>query len=1013
MKLRIFQQANPDAHRRLPLTNAVTLAKAAIAGLMCAEAWYFSLAFRPLIIDSIVSKHAETLGLITALSLAFILIVFAIVRGGTVSIGRLIRSHRIDVFLAFCAGTALCIIHGGIGVKWYARLASHTSSSELYSALFTPFIFALILCVRALQLRWDRKSKSNDPFFLSDREIEGKSGDLLGLAARAERFAQLVVNQEATESIVFGIDAPWGIGKSSFVNFCREYWRNTYSDRLIIYNFDPLRYEDRSNLLEFFVDGLVRLIRKHYYIPELQPLVSRYSRFIKTAKASLFKLDLEVSNLTYTIDDAFGDLETILSTLDRKIIIVIDDLDRLSLSAVKDVLFAIKKSFMLPEISYVLCYDSENIDGLEKVKPDADKVIEFLEKFVNVKVGLYLDSASLADYVSRNLARALDGNGQADPEIIATAISGLKDIFESPDYHEYLPFIGDVRKLKRLINTLLMLEIDRADFDNSDFNKADLIHLLLIYINYPKLFRKIYNAETGGKNGFFSAIGPYDPNYPEYPVKKSGDDKEFKNSEQFVRYVWSLRSPQRFIVNRLFKLSVRLESTAISNVPTEVQRSYACFNGGHGLGRNLEAYLQLIVNLSKPLAKTQHQFYLNRRDDIARGTMIEEILSRDQFSPSQGEQTREYFWRVLVNSSTLFTTQPDVLKNAIGYLLHHIPDHSLLEYKDLLLGFRAKLAFFLIKLLDSIAVNDRVDPDGESTAPRPNEIGEWIFGESRHTGDGIIETLLKPDRGVLGFHDLLIFRLSCSADRGGSAFNLQRALSRRAGPQAPVSGLTTEIAKEGMREISQCTFKAFHDRYIQPQISIFDAVDTLTLRDLTGSYFSALRAIEPNDSEDIEKAVLAIKSQVLVFGIYQLGSSVVQTGVPCGYYDSTGNADKHGIRELINSYLFDFCFDGSIIPRRYEHFLEYLLMSFGSNLDSGSGFGYAPSITEFTKVALAERLIQYWITHQAAIKALNLDRRGKIVNTGNYSVSYAHAPSVYGVLDKLAAKPLTENLPGS
>ena len=40
---------------------------------------------------------------------------------------------------------------------------------------------------------------------------------------------------------------------------------------------------------------------------------------------------------------------------------------------------------MLPNVSYVLCYDTENIALTDKKNEDGKKVREFLEKFVKCK----------------------------------------------------------------------------------------------------------------------------------------------------------------------------------------------------------------------------------------------------------------------------------------------------------------------------------------------------------------------------------------------------------------------------------------------------------------------------------------------------------------------------------------------------------------------------------------------------------------------------------------------------
>ena len=86
---------------------------------------------------------------------------------------------------------------------------------------------------------------------------------------------------------------------------------------------------------------------------------------------------------------------------------------------------------------------------------------------------------------------------------IEEASEELENIFRSHDFFHYQDFLGDIRKLKRLINTMLLFEIGKTDFKHSDFNKEDLIHLLLLYVNYPNIFRKIYNTEEGEKTGSF------------------------------------------------------------------------------------------------------------------------------------------------------------------------------------------------------------------------------------------------------------------------------------------------------------------------------------------------------------------------------------------------------------------------------------------------------------------------------------------------------------------------------
>ncbi|MDP2967269.1 MAG: P-loop NTPase fold protein [bacterium] len=991
---------------KINIANLTTLIKAGLFGILSAEAWYFSQAIAANLNYSIKVSGSEDIALIIAVVSFLIVGFYLFVRSFYLDFIKIFRSGRWDILIAVVFGVIIDILFGGFGVKLYSSAISILTFKQLLLLVSLPIIFGTVLILRAIQIKFTKVKNKELSFFINDAEKKSTDDDLLGFTEEAKRFSERVFNRGSPDSMVFGIDAPWGIGKSTFVNFCKEYWEKDYNKQAIIYSFNPLRYEGRTDLLEKFVDGLIRTIQKHSFVPEIRPLISKYAHFIKGTKAtfSFFGLDLEIFSGNYTVDDAFEDLETTLAGFEQKIIVVVDDLDRLNFSSIKDVLFVIKKSFTLPNISYVLCYDTENISALEKDRPDTEKISEFLEKFVNIKVSLYLENQTLINYVSDNLKKALVGNSQADPILVSKAIGGLIDIYKSSDYHRYLPFIGDVRKLKRLINTALLFEIEKTDFDNSDFDKHDLIHLLLIYINYPNIFRKIYNTETRGKRGFFSVVMPYDDGYPkdaQNQAYSSARESTYKNSVEYTKYIDSLLENQKFLLNKVFDASQRLEKAVIDSVPQEVKHSYACFNGGWTDGKNLEEYLNLIVKLSKPQIHSQYHFYLNCKNEIADGKTIEEVLSKDEFTYSKGENSHEQFWKIIVNSTYDFDAQTGA--KLINYLLDNILNYSLFTYKDIGVGLRDDLNFFLVKLLDIAGWADQNGKRRANTEENISEIAEWIFGEKRHDGNSVIEVLGKEERGILGLYDLLAFRLFCSADRGGDIFNLTRAVSKHGDLSAPIEGLTSNIAIEEMREISQKVFKIFEDQYIKKNKNVFDLVEELSLSDLAGKYFDFVnQKISSGEVKNLNDHVGALKSRIKSFTTYQLGNSLISLGVGCGYYDPTGKEDKKGIRTQINKYLFEICFNPTINQKNYEHFIDYLLINFASVFAAENGRGYIPHLDEFTKVLEREKLSDYWKNNSIKIKALKLTECDKIVYQGNYNASYKDdLPKVFEELDKL------------
>jgi len=957
-------------------------------GVIFSELWYLGKT-----VGMTLSQHAnfdsgEALVLVIA-SIPILVIGFFYfyLRAGFSDCHKLIQSARLDLLALLALGFFLSSSVGGIGTSEYQKYAHKIEVQQLLLLSISPIVVAVMLLLRALFRHKD--SNKSTSFFIDDKAIQSTNGDLLNLKERANIFADRVLNGGSSSSLIFGIDAPWGIGKSSFINFCCERWAEPSNSRVIVHRFEPLRYAEKSDLVSSFVDDLVSTIQKHTFTPELGSLISKYSRIIKgKSDFSLLGINFEVNHAADTAETVLENLEILLSKLDRKVIIVVDDLDRVSWSNIKSVLYAIQTSFRLSNVAYILCYDTENIAAAKDKTTDAQNVIEFLEKFVNVKTSLFLDSSVLAAYVSENFALAVQTNLQIDSRTLdqlKQAIEALVEIYNSNEFHNYQSFIGDIRKVKRLINTLVLLEIEKTDFSNSDFDKKDLLHLLLIYVNYPHIFRKIYNTETNGKQGFFSLVRP----------KLSG---QLENSENYKKYIEQLPPNQRYLVERIFNAQDHVNDAEFSTIG---RRTLACCNDQFS-GRSLERYLNLIVKLSKPEKREAYQFYVNYVRQIINGRPIDDVFDEDVFNFSQGDFSRDQLWRMLVNSTSDFP--PKLGRELTNHIALHLTDYSHFQHEKLGAGTRQNLIYSLLKIIDEAFWLDDRQPRRDNRAENIAEIGQLIFGEGPHLGNGLLKKLSSTNRGPLGTYDLLIFRLYCSADRGDSLFNLKNSLSHRVGSNAPTSGLVTEIAKVGMREISQRVFQIFKAEYITPRRNFLREVDALSMNDLAGKYSVFVEAAIAKGDVDqslVEKLTLSEKSQIKVFAIYQLTNSMVSSGVGCGFYDEEGKIDQHGIAAAMNEYLFDQCFNPEASPENLELFLDFLLMRLERNWPSG-GDSYAPHLGEFTKILDEDRLRKYWAAHREKVLELNLVETDHLVVTANYTATYKEdLEPLCAVLDKL------------
>jgi len=944
-------------------------------------------------------QHPKTTGFLLALT-ATLIAFYIITRTSYTAIRNIITSGRIDLLLALSTGFFVSRAFHGHFSKHYEKATQALEKTEITTLALIPIAIALIIFIRAATLKLrSLKTYESSPIFLSDTEQKSKKDDLLGISNSAEKFAERVLNGGSTESLVFGLDAPWGIGKSSFINFCIEYWNENQKNAIIVYKFNPLPFDDSNQLVEKFIDGLIAAIQESAFIPEIRPIISKYSRLIsEKSEFSISEMKFGVSTAP-SIDSTIDDLKSELGALNKKIIVAIDDLDRIEFSSIKKILFAIKKCFSLPNISYVLCYDSENISTFAEDYLPPSKTIEFLEKFINLKTSIYIDSRSLVNFITKDLDQTIKGNFQADPLLVSKATEGLVEIFNADNYHKYRQYVGDIRKLKRIINTIIILDIDQTDFDNSDINKKDLINLILVYITYPNIFRKIYETETNGKFGLFSLVDKYDPRHPQYASDKA---KQLSNSQLFGEYTSKIDEDQKFLIDQLFNASVRLEGDFYNDISEESWRSLACFNGCSSGHSNLEAYLNLIINSSKPKKQTQYRFFAKIKNDIKNGKSLSTILERKDFSTSESEENHKHLWRILINSSSELST--DVAAKLIKYLRDYIPKHSIYENKTIGLGLRDDLHYHLIKLLDSSGWShdsDRRDNSKENI----QEISDWIFGENTHAADGILKTLMNTDRGILGLYDTLKFRLYCSADRGGNIYNLTRALSYRANPKSPTDGLVSEIAKYEMREISQKTFQLFKKSYIDNKINIFSLINNLDITDLLGDWHDFFNEkVKSGEANLIEadEFLQILKSRLRLFISYQLGSKNDKNGICCGYYDATGIENNGEISRIFNDYLFEICFTpNESNSKAYEYFVEFLLSSLlGSPLYDDEK--PKPHISHFTKTLDASKLTAYWETHKTRIKKKEFNKMHTKIITSNFKAKYSDfVDDIFILLDTL------------
>ena len=986
----------PNFNKKMKMPEFLIFIKYLVIGFVTSEVGRSSFYLGSTFAQSI-SDAALWMQFIVMLSLFIIFSVYIFKRDVHVVAMRMARSFRLDLLVVF-----------GIGI--WTNVQASPWLSEAHSALKSTdpkLVLAVLLFICVVLLsslvsqclkNWRRESPIKH--FIVDNEIKFGEDDLLRINEQAQSFAEMVLCADHP-NLIFGIDAPWGAGKTSFINLVERHWESAKS-KVIVCRFEPLRHAAETDLTERLIRDLSAAIQSKVFAPEIRPTISRYSRLIrgKTEISFLgFKFSLEPSQ--ETVDDLLDDIDEVLRRIGRRVIIVIDDLDRLDAKTVNNVLFATKRTFNLSQANYILCYDTE---VLVNANEDGAKAREFLEKFVTAKVSLFIDSTSIRDFLRRDWQS--DRNRlsliPSDTMVkIGTILSELAYIIDGPLAANYSSVLGDLRKVKRFVNAILLMQIERSDLGRTDFNKRDLIHLILLHLNYPGLFRQIYAEETEGRSGTFS-------------VKYEREKSEYINDKSFGELVKAQSESAQFLLTQLFDVDT-LELVNLINAGEEVLRSRACFN--HGNVRNLEAYFKLIVRFVTPEPQKTFVLYQQAVEKVLQGASISSLFTSNDFQTDLWEHAHDQFWRILINKSHDFKS--NTTEDAINTLIDYFPRYSVFAIEGEYEGLRHRSIYSLLRILDRAGWGRTVGSRPPNTPENIIEIAWRIFGENSYQGKGILERLVIRDRGVLGWMNLMSFRLFCSADRGGQLYNLHSALVVHQNINAETSGNVRPLALAGMRKLSQEVFALFKKTYIDTQRNFYAEVSNTPFNTFFGNSSLHIDKQSANNSqslkasESLDQRVESERSLIKTFVIYQLSNKLPPdgSGVGCGYYDESGDRDSGGLAKLMNKYVFDFCFNPDIQVKNLFYFLDHCLSNMSNSFFSGKEEdGYLATKSGLPGGLDPKAMGQFWKKYKKVIRKFVLNNKERQVITRNYIASYKDdLEGVFTVLDELASEAAKED----
>jgi predicted KAP-like P-loop ATPase len=336
---------------------------------------------------------------------------------------------------------------------------------------------------------------------LPDYPIAKTEQDKLRRAPLARKIADTINTFEDKDSFVIGIEGVWGAGKTSFINLILD---DIDTDKVSYFVFNPWNFSDETSLLrDFFVqlsqsvDSLVgkkfgkRMRRYAARIADIDLGVSLYGFSINPLKwLGFFAEDLSLDGLR-------KDLDKELSQVNKKIVVVIDDIDRLDQKETKLIFKLVKLTANFKNTIFVLSYDREQVE--KRITDKGAGIVggDYLRKIVQVSFTLPLpDQQDLRSILFSELDKTIN-HFYPDKPILDGKHE--EDRWSELLYHGFGDLFASVRDIKRYISSL---RLDWSIVGTSDVNKIDFLGIEAIRVFAP-LF---YNAISANEEIFIKSF---------------------------------------------------------------------------------------------------------------------------------------------------------------------------------------------------------------------------------------------------------------------------------------------------------------------------------------------------------------------------------------------------------------------------------------------------------------------------------------------------------------------------
>lgn len=391
-----------------------------------------------------------------------------------------------------------------------------------------------------------RKEENNNIYsqyfngILHDCPITKEDADIFDFKDEIRKIVSIIKDSDKNKTWSLAITAQWGFGKTSFIN-CIVNQLEKEKDKIEVLVFNPRTSKSVATIQEDFFTQFTCILSKYD---------SRCSHVIKDYMSALQLIDnrglVEKAIHFYRVWNKVDLKESIKKTLKlipKKVLVVIDDFDRLSKDEILEVLKLIDSNAAFPNIFFLTAYDKKQVNKYFGDKGNTEDAC-FVDKFFNLEFAIPLRPyIYISRFIEGELKKKFPAN--EDQEI------KFNDIVTRFQYlfRQYVPTLRDA---KRYIN---QFALDYREVEG-DVNLREFILVQLIKYRFPEEYKQLYKtAYIEEKKLIAPGIFVQKESIPEdtksLSILQRIFPKEANSVEDSYRHIYSIQSFQNYFINQI------------------------------------------------------------------------------------------------------------------------------------------------------------------------------------------------------------------------------------------------------------------------------------------------------------------------------------------------------------------------------------------------------------------------------------------------------------------------------